>query len=76
MLTSINATQARSVEMGLWPETPTASLYNANEQYFWYHHSPEYTMDIEDTNALDKCTAVWSSVAYILADLSVDFPKD
>ncbi|KAJ3665616.1 hypothetical protein Zmor_001106 [Zophobas morio] len=76
LLTSINATQARSVEMGLWPETPTASLYNANEQYFWYHHSPQDTMDIEDTNALDKCTAVWSSVAYILADLSVDFPKD
>jgi carboxypeptidase Q len=76
LLTPINATQANLVEIGLWPGFPTASLNNANDEYFWYHHSPEDTMDIEDSDTLDKCTAVWTSVAYVLADLSIDFPKD
>lgn len=54
---------------------PGASLLNQNERYFWYHHSGADTLDVEDKDTLDKATALWASVAYVLADLSVDFPR-
>lgn len=55
---------------------PGASLYNENERYFWYHHSDADTMDVEDSDILDLNTALWASVAYVIADLSVDFPRN
>lgn len=55
---------------------PVASLINKNEQYFWYHHSAGDTMAVEDPNALDKCLALWAAFSYIIADLSIEMPKD
>lgn len=65
-------------DITVWTEygIPGASLYNKNERYFWFHHSDADTMDVEDSNTLDLNTALWASVAYVIADLSVDFPRN
>lgn len=54
---------------------PAATLLNRNEKYFWYHHTEADTMDIEDPDSLDLNTAMFATISYIIADLSVDLPK-
>ncbi|XP_049865281.1 carboxypeptidase Q-like isoform X2 [Pectinophora gossypiella] len=54
---------------------PGASLYNANEKYFWFHHTEGDTMNVEDPKELDLGAAFWTAVAYIIADLSIDIPR-
>ncbi|XP_045492282.1 carboxypeptidase Q-like [Colias croceus] len=54
---------------------PGASLHNANEKYFWFHHTEGDTMNVEDPEELDMCTAFWTALAYIIADISVDIPR-
>lgn len=79
----INATHLKHTEsvgsdITVWTAygMPGASLYNKNERYFWYHHTNADTMDVEDSDNLDLNTALWAAVAYVIADLSVDFPKN
>ncbi|XP_053668881.1 carboxypeptidase Q-like [Anopheles marshallii] len=55
---------------------PGVSLRNKNENYFWYHHSDGDTMQLEDPVALDRSTALWAATAYVIADLSIDIPKE
>ncbi|VEN50887.1 unnamed protein product [Callosobruchus maculatus] len=83
LFSSINATQVKyngngvGSDITIWSgKIPTASLLNANQNYFWYHHSKADTMDVLDSDTLDRCTALWTSVAYIIADLSEEFPRD
>lgn len=54
---------------------PGAGLLNANERYFWFHHTEADTMNVEDPVELDLCTGFWTAVAYIIADLSVEIPR-
>ena len=54
---------------------PGAALLNANERYFWYHHSQGDRMTVEDPTNLDMCTALWAAAAYVVADLSIDMPR-
>ncbi|XP_059060227.1 carboxypeptidase Q-like [Achroia grisella] len=54
---------------------PGAGLYNANEKYFWFHHTEGDTMNVEDAHELDLGSAFWTAVAYIIADISVDIPR-
>lgn len=55
---------------------PGASNLNQNEKYFWYHHTEADTLDVENPEDLDLNTALWAAVSYIIADLSVDFPRN
>lgn len=53
---------------------PGGSLWTQDEQYFYYHHTNADTMLVEDPEALDKGTALFAALSYVLAELSVDLP--
>ncbi|XP_063909154.1 carboxypeptidase Q-like [Zophobas morio] len=83
LLAPINATgtqQSPSVgsDIEIWTSegVPGGSLDTENDKYYWYHHSNADTLEAESTDYLDKNTALWASVAYVLADLSIDFPRE
>ncbi|XP_058061277.1 carboxypeptidase Q-like [Anopheles bellator] len=67
-----------SSDIGNWLSRgfPGVSLRNKNENYFWYHHSEGDTIALEDSADLDRSTALWAAAAYVIADLSIDIPKD
>ncbi|ODN01176.1 Carboxypeptidase Q [Orchesella cincta] len=82
LLAPLNATTFRaSSDVGsdigyfLDKGVPGFSLNNANEKYFWFHHSQGDTMTVENADELDMCTAVWAVSSYVIADLSVDLPR-
>ena len=54
---------------------PGGSLDNANSKYFYFHHSNGDTMTVEDPDTLDLCAAVWTVVAYTVADLDDILPR-
>ena len=64
-------------DISLWVDAgvPGASLWTQNEKYFYYHHSNADTMLVEDPGALDRGTALFAAVSYVLADLSIDLPR-
>lgn len=64
-------------DISLWVDAgvPGASLWTQNEKYFYYHHSNADTMLVENPEALDKGTALFAVVSYVLADLSIDLPR-
>lgn len=83
LMTPLNATEFNSpIDAGpdieLWESRgfPSASLINKNENYFYFHHSDGDSMLVEDPKSLDKNTALFAAAAYVIADLSVDMPKD
>lgn len=56
---------------------PVASLLNKNEKYFHFHHTGGDMMTLwKDKSSLDKCTALFAAVSYVIADLSINIPKD
>lgn len=55
---------------------PGASLWTQNDKYFYYHHTNADTMLVENPVALDKGTALFAAVSFVLADLSVDLPRN
>lgn len=64
-------------DVELWTEDgfPGASLVNRNDRYFWFHHSAGDSMLVQEPENLDKCTALFAAVAYVVADLSVEMPR-
>ncbi|XP_070506920.1 carboxypeptidase Q-like [Chironomus tepperi] len=83
LMKSINATQFREPtdggpDISWWTVRgfPSASLINKNEKYFYFHHSDGDTMAVEDRDVLDKCTALWAAASYVIADLSINMPKN
>ncbi|XP_019757901.1 carboxypeptidase Q [Dendroctonus ponderosae] len=83
LLAPINATQAVASKGGVGSDIsswtshliPGASLLNANEKYFWFHHTQADRMEVLDPDDLDRATALWAVVSYIIADLTEDFPR-
>ncbi|XP_064081644.1 carboxypeptidase Q-like [Macrobrachium nipponense] len=65
-------------DIEIWSKAgvPTGSLYNANSNYYWFHHSDGDTMSVEDPDTLDRCLALWTSVAYVTADISRRLPHE
>lgn len=54
---------------------PGASLKNANQDYFYYHHSNGDTMTVQDPVAMNLCSALWAVVCYTVADLPDMLPR-
>lgn len=54
---------------------PGASLLNENERYFWYHHSEGDTMNVQNMKDVVDCAAFWAAFSFVIADLSVDIPR-
>lgn len=82
LLAPINATTVEpssyvGSDITVWAnqDVPLVALKNENENYFWYHHSDADRMVVEDSDNLDKCVALWASVAYVIADLSTELPR-
>lgn len=83
LLQPLNTTQLVSPmdggpDIDVWKQAgvPTGSLYNANDKYFWFHHSEGDTMSVEDPDTLDRCLALWTSVAYVTADMTHRLPHE
>ncbi|CAG9853982.1 unnamed protein product [Phyllotreta striolata] len=82
LLEPINATSTKyydsvGSDIAIWArKIPTASLYNTNENYFWWHHSDADRLEVLDPDNLDKATAVWAAVSFIIADLKDEFPRE
>ncbi|KAL3277356.1 hypothetical protein HHI36_012706 [Cryptolaemus montrouzieri] len=76
--TTTERTDSVGSDINLWLSDgiPGAALLQESSTYFWYHHSPGDTLDVEDPVNLDKNTALWAATAYVVADLSIDFPRD
>lgn len=55
---------------------PGASLLNRNERYFWYHHSEGDTLSVQNKPDVIECAAFWAALSYVIADLSVDLPRN
>ncbi|RXG68495.1 Carboxypeptidase Q [Armadillidium vulgare] len=54
---------------------PTGSLKADTDTYFWYHHSNGDHIEVYDSTNLDKVAALWTSVAYVAADISFRLPQ-
>ncbi|CAG7822931.1 unnamed protein product [Allacma fusca] len=56
---------------------PTISLLGDDERYSWYHHTEADAITAASVNSteLDRCLALWTSTAYIIADLQNKVPR-
>lgn len=65
-------------DIEMWTDRgfPGASLLNKNSEYFWFHHSAGDSMLLEEPQNLDKAAALFAACAYVVADISVDIPRD
>lgn len=79
----LNATEFNSPidagpDIDMWASRgfPSASLLNKNDHYFWFHHSAGDSMLVLRPEDLDKNCALFAAAAYVIANLSVDMPKE
>lgn len=54
---------------------PGASLHVMDSRYFWFHHSEGDTMTVQDPHEMNLCSALWTVVAYVVADLEEMLPR-
>ena len=54
---------------------PGGSLDNENGKYFYFHHTNADTMTVQDPVAMNLASALWSVVAFVVADLDDMLPK-
>lgn len=55
---------------------PGGSLLNENAQYFWFHHTYGDSMMVQNSDSMDRATALFAAATYVIANLSVDMPRD
>ena len=81
LLKPINATRLTLGDVGgditFWVSAgvPGGSLDNANGEYFYFHHSNGDTMTVQDPDNMDLCAALWTVVAYTVANLENMLPR-
>ena len=56
-------------------DIPMGCLLNENERYFWFHHSGADQVNVQDPDAMDRCTVLWAVYAYVIADLDEPLPR-
>lgn len=54
---------------------PGAIIDTDVDKYFWYHHSNADTVTALNTEDLDVCLAMMTSLSYVLADMSILLPR-
>lgn len=79
----MNATQFRTPmdggpDIDKWVNRgfPGASLMNRNERYNWFHHTAGDSMLVLNSDDLDRNTALFAALSYVIADLSIDIPRN
>lgn len=81
LMAPINATRLTLAAEGSDTElfadrgVPITSLDTANDKYFYFHHTDGDMMTVESRDDLDKCTALWTAVAYALAAIEGLLPR-
>jgi len=81
-LKSINATNVidggdgTDIDNWIQAGVPGASLYNANQPYFMFHHSQGDRMDVQDPTEMDLCSTTWAVAALGVANLDTLLPRD
>lgn len=55
---------------------PGLSLNNANDKYFWYHHTEADTITMINSTELDYGAALFAATSFVLADLDEMLPRD
>ncbi|CAG2120761.1 unnamed protein product, partial [Medioppia subpectinata] len=54
---------------------PASGLLNDNSKYWHYSHTSADTISAINPYYMDLCLTLWTSVAYVLADLNAKLPK-
>ncbi|XP_068093798.1 carboxypeptidase Q isoform X2 [Hyperolius riggenbachi] len=81
LLAPINVTklydEADGTDISFWMQAgvPGASLMDDASRYFWFHHSEGDTMTVQDPAWMNLCAAIWTVVAYVVADLEEMLPR-
>ncbi|XP_056378404.1 carboxypeptidase Q isoform X2 [Hyla sarda] len=81
LLEPINITKlydnAEGTDISFWMEAgvPGASLLDDINKYFWFHHSEGDTMTVQNPMWMNLCAAIWTVVAYVVADLEEMLPR-
>ncbi|KAM8966579.1 carboxypeptidase Q [Pelodytes ibericus] len=68
---------AEGTDINYWMQAgvPGASLLDEFDKYFWFHHSQGDTITVQNPVWMNLCTAVWTVVAYVVADLEEMLPR-
>ncbi|XP_053690763.1 carboxypeptidase Q-like [Sabethes cyaneus] len=76
-ITNFRTTSGAGPDISYWIDDgfPAATFMHENDRYFWFHHTEGDSMLVENSENLDKCTAIWAAAAYVVADLSVPIPR-
>lgn len=81
LLAPINITKlydpAEGTDINFWMQAgvPGASLLDDISRYFWFHHSEGDTMTVQNPVWMNQCAAIWTVVAYVVADLEEMLPR-
>eukprot|EP00897_Mesotaenium_endlicherianum_P002462 jgi/Mesen1/2243/ME000153S01467 len=84
LLAGLNATEIDRTEYGGTDVTPLHQMYGTltmelktdASKYFWYHHSVADTPDKMDPQEMARCAATVAIMAYTIADIEEQLPRE